>query len=118
MIHPDTYLKSTAKGLELFAKRRFEHGTVLWITDDVDAKIPLSDYFLLDARAPRCRGTISQVDPYRADLRIRLADILPTLLSVEQPLLDVKSSENDAFFDLLYACTGAQTGPQRQSSPY
>lgn len=177
MIHPDTYLKRTPKGLGLFAKRRFERGTILWIADDIDAKIPLVDYLTLDEMqrrkldiysyldyqnrviipwdegkyvnhscapnstgllefdnislalrtiepdeeivedyycyfghfetfdcrcgAPNCRGSISEINSYRADLRLRLDDIRPLLLNQSQPLLRVKSSENDAFFDLL-----------------
>ncbi|MFD2573079.1 SET domain-containing protein [Spirosoma soli] len=179
MIHPDTYLKNTPKGLGLFAKRRFERGTILWIADDIDARIPLSDYLSLDTLqqeklniysyldyqnrviipwdegkyvnhscapnstgilefdnisialrpieadeeivedyscyfghfesfrcqcgAPNCRGTVSQINSYRPDLRLCLTDIRSALLNQQQLLLNVKSSENDAFFDLLYA---------------
>ena len=186
MIHPDTYLKKTPKGLGLFAKRRFERGAILWIADDIDAKIPLVDYLSLDTRqqqklniysyldyrnrviipwdegkyvnhscapnstgilefdnisialrpidphqeivedyycyyghfetfqcrcgAPNCRRTIAQTNSYRADLRLRLADIRPALLGQEQALLSVKSSENDAFFNLLYAHVSAEPG--------
>lgn len=52
--------------------------------------------------APGCRGTISQFDSYRADLRLRLIDIRSALLRQPQELLRVKSSENDAFFLLLH----------------
>lgn len=192
MIHPDTYLKKTAKGLGLFAGRRFGRGAILWIADDIDAKIPLADYERLDplqqqklniysyldyqnrviipwdegkyvnhscapnstgilefdnisiARqpiraheeivedyysyyghfetfrcrcgAPACRGTVARTDTYRADLRLRLADIRSALLGQEQPLLGVKSSENDAFFDLLYAHAPSET-PGRAAVP-
>ena len=62
--------------------------------------------------APNSRRTIEQTDSYRADLCLRLADIRPALLSQEQVLLSVKSSENDAFFDLLYTYAPAgTTGP-------
>lgn len=44
MIHPDTYVKDTPKGLGLFAKRPFRRGEILWIIDDVDARIPLAEY--------------------------------------------------------------------------
>ncbi len=177
MIHPDTYLKSTPKGLGLFAKRRFERGAILWIADDIDAKLPLVDYLSLDelqrqklnvysyldyqnrviipwdegkyvnhscvpnstgilefdnisialrtigpdeeivedyscyfghfesfecrCGAANCRGLIAQADSYRADLRLRLADIQAALLNQPQPLLRIQSSENDAFFDKL-----------------
>lgn len=178
MIHPDTYIKPTPKGLGLFAKRRFERGTILWIADDIDAKIPLAVYQSLDTLqqqklniysyldyqdrviipwdegkyvnhscapnstgileydnisvalrpiepdeeivedyycyvghfesfncccgAPNCRQVISQVDSYRADLRLRLSDIRFALLNQPQDLLGVKSSENKAFFQLLH----------------
>ncbi|GAB2518873.1 hypothetical protein GCM10027085_05770 [Spirosoma aerophilum] len=49
MIHPDTYVKSTHKGLGVFAGRRFERGEILWIIDDVDAKLALHRYLDLDA---------------------------------------------------------------------
>lgn len=44
MIHPDTYVKLTPKGLSLFAKRSFKKGEILWIVDDFDLKIGLPDY--------------------------------------------------------------------------
>jgi hypothetical protein len=49
MIHPDTYVKRTNTGLGLFAKRPFQRGEILWITDDIDAKLPLPAYLALDA---------------------------------------------------------------------
>ncbi|WP_247235528.1 SET domain-containing protein [Telluribacter sp. SYSU D00476] len=49
MIHPDTYVKPTSKGLGLFASRRFETGTILWILDDIDVKIDLAHYQALDS---------------------------------------------------------------------
>ncbi|GAB4028203.1 SET domain-containing protein [Spirosoma koreense] len=48
MVHPDTYVGNTNKGLGLFAKRRFERGEILWIADDIDAHIPLAQYLALD----------------------------------------------------------------------
>lgn len=178
MIHPDTYLKNTPKGLGLFARRRFEPGTILWIADDIDARIPLATYQRLDAMqqqklnvysyldyqnrviipwdegkyvnhscnpnstgilefdnisialrtieadeeivedyysyyghfetfdcrcgAPNCRRLITQENSYRANLRLRLNDIWALLLSQPQVLLQVRSSENDAFFQLLH----------------
>jgi hypothetical protein len=49
MVHPDTYIKPTPKGLGLFAKRRFERGSIIWIADDADVKIPLADYLSIDS---------------------------------------------------------------------
>ncbi|MFD2574333.1 hypothetical protein ACFSUS_27105 [Spirosoma soli] len=43
MIHSDTYIASIPKGLGLFAKRHFKRGEILWIADNIDVKIPLSD---------------------------------------------------------------------------
>lgn len=48
MIHPDTYVKKTHKGLGLFTKRPFKRGEILWIIDDVDVKIPLDEYNKFD----------------------------------------------------------------------
>ena len=48
MIHPDTYVSNTSKGFGLFAKRRFHRGEILWISDDIDAKIPLRQYLIFD----------------------------------------------------------------------
>jgi hypothetical protein len=48
MIHPDTFLFPTAKGVGLFARRNFQRGEILWIIDDYDIKIPLEDYLSLD----------------------------------------------------------------------
>jgi hypothetical protein len=44
MIHPDTYVKQTSTGLGVFAARKFVRGEILWISDDLDVKIPYSDY--------------------------------------------------------------------------
>lgn len=48
MIHPDTCVKNTHMGLGVFAKRRLERGTILWISDDIDAKLSLEEYNSLD----------------------------------------------------------------------
>ncbi len=48
MIHPDTYIAKTSKGIGVFAKRKFKRGEILWIIDDVDLKIPLQVYEKID----------------------------------------------------------------------
>jgi hypothetical protein len=48
MIHPDTCVKPTPKGLGMFAKRPFRRGEILWIADDFDVKIPLAEYETLN----------------------------------------------------------------------
>lgn len=48
MIHPDTCVKPTPKGLGIFAKRPFRRGEILWIADDFDVKIPLAEYETLN----------------------------------------------------------------------
>jgi hypothetical protein len=48
MIHPDTYIKTTHKGLGVFAKRKFLRGEILWIADDFDIRISLEQYHELD----------------------------------------------------------------------
>jgi hypothetical protein len=48
VIHPDTYIKKTTKGMGVFANRKFNFGEILWIADDLDVKIPLDDYMNLD----------------------------------------------------------------------
>jgi len=48
VIHPDTYIAKTTKGIGVFAKRKFKRGEILWITDDIDVKIPLAVYERLD----------------------------------------------------------------------
>jgi hypothetical protein len=181
MIHPDTYINTTPKGLGLFAKRRFERGEILWIIDDVDAKLPLGHYRALDALqqqklntysyldnqnrviipwdegkyvnhscapnstgllefdnisvalrtiepneeivedyygyyghfetftcrcgAPSCRGLITQGNTFHADLRLTLTTMAPILLSLPQPLLTIRSSENDVFLATLHHYT-------------
>lgn len=48
MIHPDTCVKPTPKGLGVFAKRAFCRGEILWIADDFDVKIPVAEYEMLN----------------------------------------------------------------------
>lgn len=48
MIHPDTYIAKTNKGIGVFAKRKFSRGEILWITDEIDVKIPLHVYEQFD----------------------------------------------------------------------
>lgn len=62
MIHPDTYLKPTSKGLGLFAKRPFQPGEILWIIDDYDIKIPLAAYQQIDPAARRKLDVYSYLD--------------------------------------------------------
>ncbi|QJW90169.1 SET domain-containing protein-lysine N-methyltransferase [Spirosoma taeanense] len=62
MIHFDTYVKHTPKGLGLFAKRRLERGTILWIIDDLDVKIPLVDYLSMDEFQRRKLDIYSYLD--------------------------------------------------------
>lgn len=178
MIHPDTYIKHTPKGLGLFARRRFERGSILWVADDIDAKIPLADYLALDplqqqklniysyldykrrviipwdegkyvnhscapnstgilefdnisvalraiepdeeivedygcyfghfesftcrCGAQNCRGVVTSDQSYRADLRLRLSEIHAIIVGQDQQLLQIRSSENDAFFEVLH----------------
>jgi hypothetical protein len=62
MIHPDTYVKSTPKGLGLFAKRPFQRGEILWIIDDYDLKIPLDAYGRIEPAARRKLDVYSYLD--------------------------------------------------------
>jgi len=48
VIHPDTYIAKTPKGMGVFAKRKFRKGEILWIADDFDLKISLISYQGLD----------------------------------------------------------------------
>lgn len=48
MIHPDTYIMKTPKGMGVFTTRKFRMGEILWIADDFDVKIPLEAYESLD----------------------------------------------------------------------
>ncbi len=36
MVHPDTYISMTKKGVSLFAKRKFKKGEILWVADNTD----------------------------------------------------------------------------------
>ncbi len=49
MIHPDTYIAKTPKGIGVFAKRKFNRGEILWIIDDIDLKIPIQVYEKIDS---------------------------------------------------------------------
>lgn len=62
MIHPDTYVKSTDKGLGLFAGRPFAQGEILWIADDFDIKIPLGEYLKLSDQERRRLDKFSYLD--------------------------------------------------------
>lgn len=62
MIHPDTYVKNTHKGLGLFTKRPFKRGEILWIIDDVDVKIPLAEYQNFDPLLKKKLNIYSYLD--------------------------------------------------------
>ena len=62
MIHPDTYVQMTHKGLGLFAKRKFNKGEILWIIDDNDAKIPLTDYYQMEPELRKKLDIYSYMD--------------------------------------------------------
>ncbi|WP_128547539.1 SET domain-containing protein [Larkinella soli] len=62
MIHPDTYLKPTPKGLGIFAGRPFRRGEILWITDEMDARISLCDYAGLSELERRKVNVYSYLD--------------------------------------------------------
>ncbi|MFM6293008.1 MAG: SET domain-containing protein, partial [Dolichospermum sp.] len=62
MIHPDTFVSSTQKGMGLFARRDFQRGEVLWIIDDHDVKIPLEDYMALDEQQKQKLNIYSYLD--------------------------------------------------------
>ena len=47
MTHPDTFVQLTHKGVGLFAGRSFKRGEILWLIDDFDVKIPISQYTAL-----------------------------------------------------------------------
>jgi hypothetical protein len=53
MIHPDVFVRNTHKGLGLFAKRSFRMGEILWLTDEIDVKLPLDVYMRMDAAQKR-----------------------------------------------------------------
>lgn len=44
MIHPDTYVRQTDKGLGVFAARDFDAGEILWVEDQFDLVIPQHRY--------------------------------------------------------------------------
>jgi uncharacterized protein len=48
LIHPDTQVKQTHKGLGVFATRKFFRGEILWIADDLDVLIPVDEYLRID----------------------------------------------------------------------
>lgn len=62
MVHPETYIKDTPKGLGLFAGRRFQRGEIIWLTDDLDAKIPLKKYLSLTSLQRNKLNTYSYLD--------------------------------------------------------
>ena len=65
MIHPDTCVKPTHKGMGLFANRDFRRGEILWIIDDHDIKIPLEEYRAMDALRRHKFNTYSYMDVQR-----------------------------------------------------
>jgi uncharacterized protein len=44
MLHPDTHVLPTPKGLGVFASRPFRKGEIIWIIDDYDLRIPMAEY--------------------------------------------------------------------------
>ena len=62
MVHPDTCVQPTQKGLGLFAKRKFQRGEILWIADDYDLKIPLQDYLRIDDKQLQVFNVYSYLD--------------------------------------------------------
>lgn len=50
MVHPDTYISTTSKGISLFAKRHFKKGEILWVADNMDSVIPLNSYLKLSKK--------------------------------------------------------------------
>ena len=62
MVHPDTFVQPTKKGLGLFAKRRFRRGEILWIADDFDLKIPLDQYLRIDPNQLHILNVYSYLD--------------------------------------------------------
>jgi len=177
LIHPDTFVKPTHRGIGLFAARDFERGEILWIIDDHDVKIPVNEYSLLDTKqkqklniysymdfhyrviipwdegkyvnhdcepnstgiiqydnisialkdiksgeeivedygcyfghfesfscqcgSSNCRKLISNEQSYREDLRIDLSEIRGLINSLEQPLLKIRTKENQEFLRIL-----------------
>lgn len=62
MVHSDTYVQPTKKGLGLFAKRKFRRGEILWIIDDFDLKIPLEQYLRIDEKQLHILNVYSYLD--------------------------------------------------------
>jgi SET domain-containing protein len=62
MIHPETFVQRTHKGLGLFAGRDFKRGEILWIVDDHDIKIPLETYEALDEQQRQKLNIYSYMD--------------------------------------------------------
>ena len=62
MIHPETFVKVTNKGLGLFANKNFKRGEILWIVDDHDIKIPVESYHLLDNQQKQRLNIYSYMD--------------------------------------------------------
>ncbi len=62
MIHPDTYVQQTDKGVGVFAARGFRKGEILWIADDFDIRIPLDRYMSLQDLQRRKLDRYSYLD--------------------------------------------------------
>ncbi len=62
MVHPDTFVQPTGKGLGLFAKRPFKRGEILWIADDFDLKIPVEEYLNIEEKQLRILNVYSYLD--------------------------------------------------------
>lgn len=62
MVHPDTFVQPTGKGLGLFTKRHFKRGEILWIADDFDLKIPVQEYLSIDEKQLRILNVYSYLD--------------------------------------------------------
>lgn len=62
MTHPDTYVKTTPKGLGLFARKAFKKGEILWIVDDFDLKIPLAHYLQIEEKQRKVMDIYSYLD--------------------------------------------------------
>lgn len=62
MIHPDTVVKPTCKGMGIFALRDFRRGEILWIIDDHDIRIPLAEYQAMEPARRHKFNTYSYLD--------------------------------------------------------
>lgn len=62
MVHPDTYVRPTDKGLGLFAKKSFKKGEIIWIADDLDLKYPLPDYLSFEDNVRSILNRYSYMD--------------------------------------------------------